>query len=120
MTDTQCEPSEIARRIVDLLSDHQAEDIVLLDISQLASFSDYFVIASAQNARHMDALLNLFAKDLANEGIKSLHREGQSDSGWVLVDFGPVIAHIFTADDREFYNLEGLWGRAGVPAVRFQ
>lgn len=120
MTETQREPSDIARRIVDLLSDHQAEDIVLLDISQLASFSDYFVIATAQNARHVDALLNTFAKDLANEGVKSLHREGQSDSGWVLVDFGAVIVHIFTPEDRAFYNLEGLWSRAGVPAVRFQ
>ena len=120
MTQAQIEPSDIARRIVDLLSDRQAEDIVLLDIGQLASFSDYFVIATAQNSRHMNALIDAFEKDLANEGIKSLHREGQADSGWVLVDFGAVIVHVFTPEDRQFYNLEGLWGRAGVPAVRFQ
>ncbi|MPZ48552.1 MAG: ribosome silencing factor [Dehalococcoidia bacterium] len=120
VTTTQIEPSELARRVVDLLSDRQAEDIVLLDIHEIASFTDYFVIASAQNARHMNALINSFDKDLANEGVKSLRKEGQSDSGWVLVDFGAVIVHIFTAEDRAFYNLEGLWGRAGVPAVRFQ
>jgi ribosome-associated protein len=120
VTTTQIEPSDVARRIVDLLSDHQAEAIVLLDISQIANFSDYFVIATAQNARHMDALINAFSKDLANEGIKALHIEGQSDSGWILVDFGDVIAHLFTPEDREFYDLEGLWSRAGVPAVRFQ
>ena len=110
----------MAQAIVDALSEHQAEDIVMLDISQISTFSDYFVIATAQNTRHMDALINVIDKDLANAGIDSLRREGASDSGWVLVDFGPVIAHLFTAEDREFYDLEGLWSRAGVPAVRFQ
>jgi ribosome-associated protein len=120
VTTTQIEPKELAQRIVDLLSDRQAEDIVLLDIHEIASFTDYFVIASAQNPRHMNALLDAFDKDLANEGVKSLHREGDANSGWVLVDFGAVIVHVFTAEDRTYYNLEGLWSRAGVPAVRFQ
>jgi ribosome-associated protein len=114
------EPAEIAHAIVDALSEHQAENIVLLDISQISSFTDYFVIATAQNARHMDALINVFEKDLANAGIDALHREGDSDSGWVLIDLGAVVAHLFTAEDREFYDLEGLWSRAGVAPVRFQ
>lgn len=120
VTEVLPEPREIAQTIVDALSEHQAEDIVMLDISQISSFSDYFVIATAQNARHMDALINVFDKDLANQGIDALRREGQSDSGWVLVDFGAVVVHLFTAEDRAFYDLEGLWSRAGVPAVRFQ
>ena len=120
VTQAQTEPAEIARLIIDLLSDRQAEDVVLLDISALSSFADYFVIASAQNPRHVDALINAFERDLANSGTKPLRREGDSDSGWVLVDFGPVIVHIFTPEDRDYYNLEGLWSRSGVPAVRFQ
>ncbi len=120
VTQTLIEPSELARRIVDLLSDHQADDVVLLDIHQVASFTDYFVIATAQNARHVNALLNAFDKELAREGVRALRREGDADSGWLLVDFGAVIVHVFTPDDRAFYNLEGLWSRAGVPAVRFQ
>ena len=120
VTQTQIEPSEMARRIVDLLSDRQAEDVVLLDIRSVASFADYFVIATALNARHMNALLTTFDKDLPNEGIKPLRREGEATSGWVLVDFGPVIVHVFTPEDRAFYDLEGLWSRAGIPAVRFQ
>lgn len=120
MTTAQTPPTEIARRIVDLLSDRQAEDIVQLDISQVSSFTDIFVIATAQNPRHMNALTDAFGKELANEGIKSLRTEGSSDSGWILVDYGPVIVHLFTPDDRKFYNLEGLWTRAGVPATRFQ
>jgi len=120
MTRAAVDPDELARRVVDLMSDRQAEDIVLLDIRQAASFTDYFVIASAQNARHMRALVDAVNTDLAREGIKALNVEGDSDSGWVLVDFGDVIAHLFTPEARDFYRLEALWGRAGVAAVRFQ
>jgi len=120
MTQIQIEPSEIARRIVDVLADHQAEDVVQLDIHAIASFADYFVIATGLNPRHMTALLNALDKDLPNEGIQPLRREGEANSGWVLVDFGAVIVHVFTPEDRVFYDLEGLWSRAGVPAVRFQ
>ena len=120
VTEDHNESSEMSRRIVDLLSDRQAEDIVLLDIHDIAYFTDYFVIATALNQRHAAALIDAFEKELASEGIKALHREGGSTSGWVLLDFGGVIVHLFTQEDREFYNLEGLWGVAGVPAVRFQ
>ena len=120
VTRTQIEPPDLARRIVDFLTDRQASDVVLLDIHAIASFTDYFVIASAQNERHLNALVGAIDKDLANEGTKALHREGETDSGWILVDFGAVILHLFTAENRSFYDLEGLWGRTGVPAVRFQ
>ncbi len=113
------ESLDLARHIVDLLSDRQAEDIVLLDIRQVASFTDYFVIASAQNPRHMRALVEALDKDLGRAGAP-VHTEGEPDSGWVLMDFGDVIVHVFTPEDRTYYNLEGLWNRVGVPAVRFQ
>ncbi len=112
--------SELARRLVDLLSDRQAEEVTLLDIRQVADFTDFFIIATALNARHMGALIVAFEKDLAREGIKALRREGEDDSGWVLVDYGDVIVHLFAPEERAFYNLEALWRRAGVPAVRFQ
>jgi ribosome-associated protein len=120
MTTIELNSEELARRIVDLFSDRQAEDIVLLDIRRVAQFTDYFVIASAQNPRHMRALIDAIDTDLAREGIKKLHAEGEPDSGWVLIDFGEVIAHLFTPEDRSFYNIEALWTRVGVPAVRFQ
>ena len=120
VTETLDESAEVARRIVDLLSDRQAEDLVLLDIHEVASFTDYFVIATALNQRHAAALIDAFEKELASEGTRALRREGESTSGWVLVDFGGVIVHLFSPEDREFYDLEGLWSRAGVSAVRFQ
>jgi ribosome-associated protein len=120
VTQTETDAADLAQRIVDLLSERQAEDVVLLDIHQLATFTDYFVIATALNERHMTALIDAFDKELAREGLHYLHREGEADSGWVLVDFGSVIVHVFSREDRARYNLEELWGRAGVPAVRFQ
>ncbi|HLF78517.1 MAG TPA: ribosome silencing factor [Dehalococcoidia bacterium] len=119
-TRTQTEPAELAHRIVEVLTDRQAEDVVMLDISAVSSFADFFVIATAQNPRHMNALIDAFDKELANEGHNALRREGTADSGWVLVDFGATIVHLFTPEDRSYYNLEGLWTRTGVPAVRFQ
>jgi ribosome-associated protein len=120
MTTQMQESAEIARRVVDLLSDRQAEDVVLLDIHEVASFTDFFVIASAQNERHLRALVDAVNTDLAREEIKAIHVEGEPDSGWVLVDFGGVIAHLMAPEERAFYNIEGLWRRAGVSAVRFQ
>jgi ribosome-associated protein len=120
MTVDQPDSADLAQRIVDLLTDRQAEDVTLLDIRRVANFTDYFVIATAQNARHMRALMDTLDRDLSAGGERPAHVEGDSDSGWVLIDFGDVIAHLFTPEDRAYYNLEGLWGRSGVAPVRFQ
>ncbi|MDP2950199.1 MAG: ribosome silencing factor, partial [Chloroflexota bacterium] len=107
------------RRIVDLLSDKQAEDILLLDIRNVVLFADYFVIASGQNVRQMRALCDVIDQELAKDGVSPYGREGMPESGWVLIDFGDVIVHIFGPDARSFYDLEGLWHQA-VSVVRIQ
>lgn len=112
-------PTDLARHIVDLLADRQAEDILLLDISGVASFADYFVIATATNSRQMHALIEIIDKDLRAEGVKPMHREGDGDSGWVLVDYGAIILHIFSVDLRGYYALEELWKDA-TEVVRIQ
>jgi ribosome-associated protein len=119
MTAGERNPADLAQRIVDVLTDRQAEDVVQMDISRVANFTDFFVIATAQNERHMRALMETLDRDLSAEGAPPIHVEGDADSGWVLIDFGDVIAHLFTPEDRAYYNLEGLWGRAGVAPVRF-
>ena len=119
MTQTQVEPSEIARQIIDALADRQAEDVVLLDIHAIASFADYFVIASATNPRHMRALVETLDKDLRDDGVSATHHEGELDSGWVLLDFGDVIVHLFSPEQREYYGLEELW-QAAKQVVRIQ
>jgi ribosome-associated protein len=109
----------MARKVVDLLADRQAEDIILLDISQVAGFADYFVIASAINPRHMRALLETLDKDLEAEAARALHQEGTAESGWVLLDLGDVIVHLFSPEERSYYDLEALWSE-GVAVVHIQ
>jgi ribosome-associated protein len=110
---------ELAHKIIDALSEKQAEDILLLDIRSVASFADYFVIASAGTSRQMDAVLDSVEKALAADKVKPMGREGRSDSGWVLLDYGDVILHLFAPEERAYYDLEGLWHTA-VPVVRIQ
>lgn len=113
------EADELARKIVDAVSDKQAEDVLLLDIRNVASFADYFVIASGTANRQIEAIIEAVEQATKAEGAKPLGREGKADSGWVLLDYGDVIVHIFAPEEREFYDLEGLWHTA-TPVVRIQ
>ena len=108
----------LAQRAVDILSDRQALDIALLDISRTSTFTDYFVIATAQSPLQFTALEDVLEKELKKEETNLRHREGSADSGWMLLDFGPIIVHIFSPEKREYYRLEDLWGRTS-PVVRF-
>ncbi len=98
--------------VVDLSSDKLAEDIVMLDLRQVAPFADYFVLMSADSSRQIEALEEDITAALKEAEVRRFHREGTPSSGWVLLDFSDVIVHIFGAEQREFYNLESLWSRA--------
>jgi len=110
---------DLARKIIDALSEKQAEDILLLDIRSVASFADYFVIASADSDRQMQAILDAVEDELKVDKPTLLGREGQAKSGWVLLDYGDVILHLFAPEERAYYDLEGLW-HAATPVVRIQ
>ena len=84
----------------------------MLDLRQIASFADYFVIMSAASARQIEALQEDLTLALREAGVSIFHREGRPASGWVLVDISDVIVHIFAPEEREFYGLERLWGAA--------
>lgn len=113
------ESPDLAQRIADVLSDRQAEDIVLMDISKVSTFTDYFVVATATNPRQMNALIDSLDRELRDEGIKARRVEGTADSGWVLLDFGDALVHLFAPEERGYYNLEGLWAK-GVSVVHMQ
>jgi ribosome-associated protein len=108
------ESSQLARQIVDISSDKLATDIVLLDIHALTSIADYFVICTAGSTRQISAITDALFDTLADVDIKPLHSEGIGESGWVLVDYGDVIVHIFTEAERDYYSLEQLWKDAPV------
>ena len=118
--ESSLEAQELARRIVEIASDRQASDIVLLDIRPVATVADYFVVMSTGSDRQLGAIVREMCESLRNnEGVRPLRVEGQADSGWVLMDFGDVIVHVFSIEQRGFYRLEELWS-AAVPLVRMQ
>ena len=112
------EARELASQLVDTLTDHFAEDILVLDIADLTTFADAFVIASAGSDRQLRALVEALQAVPKPDG-RSPRLEGEAESGWVLVDHGSVITHLFSRDKRKFYDLEGLWRSARV-VVRVQ
>ena len=113
------DPINIAQRAVEIASDMQATNIVLLDIKDIASFADYFVVLSADNMRQINALVDDINLQLKKEGIHIGHKEGTPESGWVLLDYGNVLIHIFSPVEREYYRLEELWNEA-TPLVQVQ
>jgi len=113
------EAIEVARKAVEAASGKQAIDIVLLDVRGLCSFADYFVICSGDSGRQIKTIYGEVGHTLKKEGILPLHHEGTIDSGWLLIDFGDVIVHIFATFEREYYQLDDLWDKA-TPVVRIQ
>jgi len=109
----------MARKGVEAAGDKQASDIVLLDVRGVCSFADYFVICSGESDRQIKAIHEEVEHILKKQDIIPHHREGTIDSGWLLLDFGEVIIHIFAPFERELYQLDKLWSQA-VPIVRIQ
>jgi len=105
--------------VVEAASDKQASNIVLLDTSAVSDFADYFVICSGDTTRQIEAIRDEVGHVLKREGILPHHYEGTLDSGWLLLDYGDVIVHIFASLEREFYQLDKLWSQAST-LVRIQ
>jgi ribosome-associated protein len=103
---------QLARAAVDIASDKKASDVILLDIRDVTTIADYFVICSGNNPRQIRAIADAIDEQLGEQGANLLHREGVAESGWILLDFGDVIVHIFGPREREYYRLERLWSGA--------
>jgi len=103
---------EIARLIVDAAEDKKAADIVLLDVTELTSMTDYFVICSGGSERQLGAIGDGIVDKLRDEGVRPIGREGGSNSHWTLLDYGAVIVHVFAPPERDFYQLERHWSKA--------
>jgi ribosome-associated protein len=100
----------------------KAEDIVVLDVKQLSSVADYFLICSGSSDRQVRAIAGAIAEELAQHGEKLLAMEGYQKGTWVLIDCADLIVHVFDDNTRRFYDLERLWYRAPhveVPGVAF-
>jgi ribosome-associated protein len=102
-------PDNIAKIIADILEDKKAKDIRIIDIKELSTLADYFVIASGTSVTNIKMLSDEVEKRMEEENVKLLHREGYNSARWILLDYGGVVVHIFHEEDRDFYNLERLW-----------
>ena len=102
----------MARRAVELASDKQAEEVVLLDARQACSFTDYIVICSGDSDRQVDAIHREILNSLKKESSIPFHSEGDADSGWILLDYAGVVIHIFSKELRGFYSLENVYEKA--------
>ena len=102
----------LARRAVAIVDGRQACEIMLLDLRNLTVIADYFVICTADNERQLRAVLKALDEELVGAGARDPRIEGSPETGWVLLDFGDVIIHLFSPEQREYYRLERLWKQA--------
>lgn len=104
-------PNELYSNIVKVLDDKKAEDIAVLDTTDLTVVSEYFVIATGNSSTHVKSLADDVEYELQKLGTEPDHIEGRA-TGWILLDYGSVLVHVFTRDNRDYYNLEHLWADA--------
>lgn len=97
--------------------DKKAQDIILLEVSQLTTYADYFLICSGRSSIQVKAIVASIEQELKERGIRPLHIEGQSEARWVLMDYDELIVHVFHEEARGFYDLERLW--KDVPSTTF-
>ncbi|MBP2628906.1 MAG: iojap-like protein [Firmicutes bacterium] len=100
----------IAEKIVVAAEDKKARDVRVLDVEGISTVTDCFVICSANSDTQVKAIADNIEKELDKEGIKILHKEGYREGRWILMDYGTCVTHVFVEEEREFYNLERLWG----------
>ena len=100
---------ELARICAQVALDAKAENLVILDVRSISSFTDYFVIMSGRSTRHVQGLADTIEQAMRPKRINTSHAEGIQEGMWVLLDFNDVVVHIFYHEQRSFYDLEGLW-----------
>ena len=101
------------------LEEKKGEDITVIEIKDISIIADYFIIANGTNSSQVDALVNSVNQTLGKEGFEPKRIEGVRSASWILMDYGDVVVHVFSKEDRLFYNLERIW-RDGKTVSREQ
>ena len=109
----QITAENLAKACANYAADKKAEDIVVLDLQGISSFTDYFVICSGTSEPHLKAIAGEIEERLRDEhGVRAVSVDGFPASQWIVLDYMQVIVHVFRREKREFYSLEDLWGDA--------
>ncbi|MHB1651022.1 MAG: ribosome silencing factor [Desulfitobacteriaceae bacterium] len=104
------------KQVVDFVGDKKGHDTVLLNLKGISMVTDYFLITTGNTTTQVKAIADYLGDKIETLGIPVLRVEGLPDAKWVLIDCGDLVVHIMTPDQRDFYNLERLWGDAEVLA----
>lgn len=104
----------LAFDIADIIAETPAADTRVIDIHELTTITDVFIICSGENERQLRAITRAITDDMGKKDVRPRRIEGDTASGWILMDFGDVIVHVFDAALREFYDLEDRWADAPV------
>ena len=91
------------------MEDKKAIDVKVIYIGEISVMADYFIICSANSSAQLEAIVDNVAEELAKEKVYCKKTEGTRNSGWILMDYGDIVVHVFMREDREFYNLERIW-----------
>ena len=100
---------KMAKTAYEALSSKKGQEIVVIDISGISSIADYFVIAHGNNVRQVQAMADEVELKMKDEGFFPGHIEGYQNANWILMDYKDIAIHVFSADDRAFYDLERIW-----------
>lgn len=100
---------EMARLAVEALENKKAVDVRILDIGQISTLADYFIIASGNNRNQVQAMADNVDEVLAKAGYQAKQTEGYRNANWILLDYGDVVIHLFDEENRLFYDLERIW-----------
>ena len=103
------ETLEIVKTAVEALRDKKAEDVTVIDITGVSSIADYFIIANGNNQNQLTAMQDAVDEALYNAGLHAKQIEGNNKSTWILMDYEDIIVHLFSKEDRLFYDLERIW-----------
>ena len=112
------EPTDVTVQVLARAAlDKKAESLVVLDLQGLSGVADYFLLCSARSPAHLDTIADAVHAAVKARGTRLRHREGTAQSGWLILDCGDVVVHVFLEETRAFYALERLWGDAPVVSV---
>lgn len=103
------ESAKYAKIAYEALTDKKGDDVKIIDISEISPIADYFIIADGANQNQLQAMCSAVEEKLYQAGCKLKQTEGNRNSTWILMDYGDVIVHVFSKEDRLFYDLERIW-----------
>lgn len=110
VTTDSMDSAELNKLVIDALDDMKAQDISVIDVTDRTSVTDSMILATGTSSRHVQAVVDNVSEKAKASGIVPIGSEGRGNSDWVLLDLGDAVVHVFTAQAREYYDLERLWG----------